>query len=183
MAKVNLPFATAYLRQWTQAAEHVRSADLEPIMIALEQVRHKHGTVYVAGNGGSAANAAHMACHLMDVGIKAMCLTDNAPLLTSLANDYQFEDALAMQVGRIWQPQDAICIFSCSGESHNVERLSRMGARPVLAFLGRKHDGISVDTDAVVHVEADHPGVVEDIHSAMIHMVKESLGIDFSVIP
>ena len=177
-----------YHDELNKAIASIDVTALQDIITQLMLVKDRHGTVYVAGNGGSSANASHMACHLMDAGIKAMCLTDNAPLLTSLANDHDYQSVFVKQVERIWQDGDVICIFSCSGTSENVVTLANIiafgdvwRAEPVLMFLGKAdiYDrGARERVTHSIHVAAAHPGVVEDVHSAMIHMVKEALLVD-----
>jgi phosphoheptose isomerase len=74
-----------------------KSFSINDIAYICERVvaaRDRNAVIYTAGNGGSALNAAHLACHLRDVDIRAVCLMDNPALLTSRSNDIDYPRAL-----------------------------------------------------------------------------------------
>ena len=74
--------------------------------------------VYIIGNGGSYANAAHMANDLLSVGIRAY--TMDAATLTAFANDYGYEYAFALWLGIVGEPDDTLIALSGSGKSPNI---------------------------------------------------------------
>ncbi|MQF70288.1 sugar isomerase, partial [SAR202 cluster bacterium AD-804-J14_MRT_500m] len=64
--------------------DSISDAHLEPLLSVLRERRDSGGQVYIAGNGGSAANASHAATHLRECGIKAICLNDSASHVTAI---------------------------------------------------------------------------------------------------
>lgn len=159
----------------------VNPAEVEAIAAMLRARQRKRGIVYVAGNGGSAANASHMACHLADVGITAICLTDNVPLLTARANDTSYERALSECVPWACTTyQDMVLVFSCSGSSPNIlDLLARAHIRgiPTAGLFGFKSNEPKAASwcDASVVLDSENYGAVEDIHSVLIHCLKQML--------
>jgi D-sedoheptulose 7-phosphate isomerase len=119
---------------------------VERVVRTLRQVRDRAGTVYVAGNGGSAATATHWVNDLCKatrtergLPIKAISLTDNASFLTALANDEGYDRVFAGQLENFATPGDVLILISASGNSPNlvraVETARERGVRSI-ALLG-----------------------------------------------
>lgn len=87
--------------------------------------------VYICGNGGSAANAIHIANDLIACGIKAHALTADVATLTAIANDYGFEHIFSRQLAVMGEPGDLLLALSGSGRSANIiqalEEADRLG--------------------------------------------------------
>ena len=83
---------------------------------AIMKARH----VYLCGNGGSAANAIHMANDLVACGVKAHALTADVATLTANANDYSYGAAFAVQLRVLVEPGDLVLVLSGSGNSPNI---------------------------------------------------------------
>lgn len=142
--------------------------------------------VMTAGNGGSSAIASHMVADIMKtVGRfdlpSAICLTDNVPLLTAMANDISYVDALAnIAALHHVNEEDLVVIVSSSGNSENVVNLARMslsrGARvyAMVGFNGGRLAGM-LDSNHVLHVDSYDYGVVEDVHHHVIHRLVRAL--------
>ena len=84
-----------------------------------ESIR-KAKRVYIAGNGGSAANAIHIANDLISVGIKAHALTADVATLTAIANDYGYEYVFSRQLEVFAEKGDLLIAMSGSGTSQNI---------------------------------------------------------------
>jgi D-sedoheptulose 7-phosphate isomerase len=80
----------------------------------------KANRVYIAGNGGSAANSIHFANDLISVGIKAQALTADVATLTAIANDFDYVQAFAKQITVFGEPGDLLILLSGSGKSPNI---------------------------------------------------------------
>lgn len=76
--------------------------------------------VYLCGNGGSAANAIHIANDLISCGIKAHALTADVSTLTAIANDYGYEYVFSRQLFVFGEPGDLLIVLSGSGNSQNI---------------------------------------------------------------
>ena len=141
----------------------------------LRQTQARNGTVYVAGNGGSAANAAHMAAHLADAGIRAIDLMGVTSLVSARANDYSYENALWLSVHKTMGANDCVMVFSVSGRSSNIRTLldhAREEKVPIIAIYG---SAAEIRADAGVALDSRHYGAVEDAHSFILHALAEML--------
>lgn len=76
--------------------------------------------VYICGNGGSAANAIHIANDLISCGVKAHALTADVATLTAIANDYSFEQVFSRQLAVFGEAGDLLIALSGSGKSKNI---------------------------------------------------------------
>ena len=142
-------------------------------------------TIYIAGNGGSAATASHMVNDLQKVcGLNAICLTDNVPVLTAYANDDCYENVFVNQIKDKATNEDAIVILSGSGDSENLLRLAKYGIDngvAVVAFLGTdggkmqwlndvKNQDMLDGTYFQIHINSDQEHT-EDWHLMLEHLL------------
>jgi D-sedoheptulose 7-phosphate isomerase len=101
----------------------------EPLKQASERMVHclmNEGKILACGNGGSAADAQHFTAELLNrfemerPGLAAMALTTDTSTLTSIANDYDFDQVFSKQIRALGQPNDLLLAISTSGNSRNV---------------------------------------------------------------
>ncbi len=139
------------------------------------------GKILSCGNGGSAADAQHFSSELLNrfemerPGLPAMALTTDASTVTSIGNDYAFEEIFAKQVLALGKPQDVLFGISTSGNSENVIRAiaaaHERGMR-VVALSGR--DGgrmaeLFVEGDVEIRVPATRTARIQEVHLLAIH--------------
>lgn len=178
-----------YVAEMHEALKGIPLGKLEEIASLLERA-YEHGkTVYVVGNGGSAATASHMACdfakttlgkrhHEIHKRLKAISLSDNMPLITAWGNDVAYEHVFEQQLRNLANEGDVLIAISASGNSPNIvlclQTARAMGLRTV-GFLGFK-GGKSLELcDHAVVVESENYGVIEDLHSILNHMLTATL--------
>jgi len=149
---------------------------------------HKQGKqIFIAGNGGSAAIASHMACDLAktvlgtSTGTRAkrfrvIALTDNVPLITAWANDVGYETVFAEQLRNLATSGDLLVVITGSGNSPNivaaVKAAKELGLQStgLLGFDG----GIVKDLlDSCVIVKSNNYGHVEDAHMILTHLITD----------
>lgn len=87
----------------------------------IQESKTEGRTVFLIGNGGSAANAIHIANDLISVGVRAHALLDVATL-TMLANDFSYEEVFSRQIAVLGRPKDVLIALSGSGNSPNILR-------------------------------------------------------------
>lgn len=152
------------------------------LVAALSRLSASGGLVLLAGNGGSAATAAHAAVDLSKCGLRALALTESGPMLTMLANDYEPAQVFARQVVRLGRPDDVLVLLSVSGRSPNVLQAAaaaRGSGLRVVALTGGTADRtappLAALADLVVVVPSDDYGIVEDLHGAILHATAASL--------
>ncbi len=143
------------------------------------------------GNGGSAGDAQHFSSELLNrfererPGLPAIALTTDSSTLTSIANDYAYEDIFAKQVRALGRSGDILLAISTSGNSENVNRAiaaAHERSMQVVALSGR--DGgrmaeILVAGDVEIRVPADRTARIQEVHLVIIHclcdLIDESL--------
>jgi D-sedoheptulose 7-phosphate isomerase len=138
------------------------------------------GTVYLCGNGGSAADAQHIAGEFVGRfraerrALPAVALSTDTSILTCIANDYDYERVFARQVEALVRPGDLLWAFSTSGTSPNViqaaEAARRRGAR-VLAFTGRANSKLEKRADLCLCAEAALTARSQEMHQLAYHII------------
>ena len=165
--------------------QRVRSMDQGPIVRAAEalgRTLEAGRTVLVFGNGGSAADAQHVAAELVGrfirerSGMAAVALTTDASVLTSIANDYGFDRVFARQVEALGRPGDAALAISTSGRSANVvEAMKAAAARGLTTIALTGNDGGPVGAAADIHVNVPDTSAarVQEVHRTLLHAMCE----------
>jgi D-sedoheptulose 7-phosphate isomerase len=149
------------------------------IAMRLAECLKAGGTVYLMGNGGSAADAQHIACELVGryreerKAMRAVALTTDTSVLTSVSNDYGFDDVFRRQVEGLVRKGDAVVGFSTSGGSANViracERARDIGAT-VVGFSGRGGKLKEV-ADVCLTVPEDETPRIQEVHITAGHII------------
>ena len=145
------------------------------------------GLLAIAGNGGSATTASHMAADLVLatrlVGpplFRTISLAENGALLTALANDRGYDAVFSDQLEGLLGPGDGLLLISASGNSPNVvaaaQRANHVGASTI-ALVGFDGGRLASICDEVVHVpsRSGEYGPVEDAHLMLEHMITEAV--------
>jgi D-sedoheptulose 7-phosphate isomerase len=162
------------------AAEHAET--VAAIAARYEAALRGGGTLFFAGNGGSAADAQHLATEYVvryqstRPALRAIALTTDSSLLTACANDMGFDEVFARQVEALAKPGDLLVLHSTSGESPNVLRAAqsaRARGVPVIAFLGRGGGQLKALADLALVVPSDDTARIQEIHLAVEHLICE----------
>ncbi len=145
---------------------------------ALVQCFENGGTVYFCGNGGSAADAQHLAAefsgrYLIErPGLPAVALTTNSSAVTAIGNDYGYDDVFARQLEGLSSPGDVLVAITTSGGSESVRRAVRVAQQRGLTVIGmtgaRGGEFAAMCDIALVTPHASTPHVQEG-HIAMGH--------------
>lgn len=145
-----------------------------------EAVLRGGGTLFFAGNGGSAADAQHIAAEYVvryqttRPGLSAVALTTDTSVLTACANDLGFDEVFARQVESLARPGDLLVLHSTSGESPNVIRAAQSAkARgvPVVAFLGKSGGQLKGIADVSLVIPSDETARIQELHLAIEHII------------
>lgn len=138
------------------------------------------GTLYFCGNGGSAADAQHVATEYVvryrrnRRAYPAVALTTDTSLLTACGNDFGFDEVFARQVEAFCRPGDLLVIHSTSGNSPNVIRAAEAarerGAR-VLALSARDGGALRALADHNVVIPTDRTDRAQELHLCVEHLI------------
>jgi len=138
------------------------------------------GQVLFCGNGGSAADAQHLAAELVGrlqlerPAYRAVALTTDTSVLTAVGNDYGYAEVFARQVEGLGRAGDVLVAISTSGRSENVLRAAasaRARGMAVIAFLGPAPSPLDEDADLALHVDGDVAGLVQQGHITIGHAI------------
>jgi D-sedoheptulose 7-phosphate isomerase len=163
---------------------------IERIVGRLRFARENAGTVFVAGNGGSAATASHW---VNDLGkatkrsgraaMRVMCLSDNASWLTALANDDGYDEVFSGQLDNFARDDDLLVVISASGNSANLVRAVEVASSRGAVTIGLLGFDGGVLKDLVseciwLSTEKGAYELVEDAHSIICHILTSCLAQD-----
>lgn len=167
-----------------RAAQAARA--LEPQIVALAaryaRVLRDGGRLFFCGNGGSAADAQHLATEYVvryaadRRPFAAVALTTDTSVLTAAGNDLGFEQVFARQVEALCRPADLLVLHSTSGRSPNLiaaARAARARGVPTVAFLGQAGGPLAEQVDEAVLVPCGETGLIQLLHLALQHLIVE----------
>jgi D-sedoheptulose 7-phosphate isomerase len=136
--------------------------------------------VLVCGNGGSAAEAQHLAGELVGRFRRerepwpVMALTADMAVLTAVANDYGYDTVFERQVAAFGRRGDVLVGISTSGESANVVNaacLARDRGMSVIALTGHEPNRLGRDADVAITVPAAETALVQEVHTVLVHLI------------
>ena len=138
----------------------------------------------IAGNGGSAADAQHIAAEIVGryrqdrhAGA-ALALTTDTSALTAIANDYGFEQVFARQVEGLGRRGDVLLALSTSGRSPNILaalRSAREGGLVTAGFTGRNGEALRAHCDHLLVAPSDDTAVIQQIHLVVAHAICDQI--------
>ena len=161
----------------------LETAGIETIVSAAEMITGalKHdGRVFICGNGGSAADAQHIAAELVGRfecqrrGLPAVALTTDTSIITSVANDYGYENVFTRQVEALVREGDILWAISTSGSSANVvaaAELAKKKGASILAFTGRSNSKLEKIADICFCAEDKSTARSQEIHQLAYHII------------
>jgi D-sedoheptulose 7-phosphate isomerase len=138
------------------------------------------GQVLFCGNGGSAADAQHLAAELVGrlakerPAYRAVALTTDSSVLTAVGNDYGYAEVFARQVEGLGRRGDVLVAISTSGRSENVLRAAaaaKQAGLAVIALLGPVHSPLDATADVALHVDGELAGLVQQGHITVGHAI------------
>ncbi|MBD3246754.1 MAG: SIS domain-containing protein [Candidatus Omnitrophica bacterium] len=138
------------------------------------------GKLIFAGNGGSAADAQHLAAELVGRFLKdrrplpALALTTNTSILTSVANDYGYQEVFLRQLQALGQSSDILFVISTSGESPNLLRAAEYARRNkihTVGLLGKKGGRLRAYVDTACVVQHQDTPRIQEMHILIGHIL------------
>lgn len=134
--------------------------------------------VYIVGNGGSAANAIHIANDLISCGIKAQSLTSDIATITAIANDFGYEYIFSRQLGVLGEEGDLLIVLSGSGNSQNIIHAihaAHMEYMKVIAITGAWQANQSSGLADYSIQYGENMQIAEDYQLTLIHQVYRAI--------
>jgi len=163
----------------------VASGDLSPVVEAAKLIVSaltSGGKLLVCGNGGSASDAQHVAAELVGrferqrQALPALALTVDTSVLTSIANDFSYEEVFARQLEAVGGPHDVLLAISTSGRSANVlraiERAKALGLKSI-ALTANDGGVIGSLVDVHINVPSRATARAQEVHRTILHAICE----------
>ncbi len=169
----------SYLDRLCGLLDHIRKQPLGDLVAILRDAYQRNGTIWTLGNGGSAANSAHLALHLTECGYAARDLLSEGATLTALANDHGYAKAPLIALRNGASNHDVLVAITGSGDSPNVLSALAEAKRKHMTTIGLLgfNDGgaAAVLCDYVLPLPLREYGPIEDAHSVVIHIIATML--------
>jgi len=176
-----------YFERLDQAKEKLDCKKIVKLILKIKKMIGTKGTIFIAGNGGSAALSSHMACdlgktilgnkpRLNNNRLRVISLVDNVSLITAWANDEGYKYIFSEQLKSLAKKGDFLIVISASGNSENIVELVEIAKKMdletfgVLGFNGGKVRKI---VDDYILAESNDYGVIEDLHTIIVHLITD----------
>lgn len=166
-----------------------RSAPLAKAADWLIETLRNGNKVFVAGNGGSAAEAQHFAAELVGrfkrerQPYAVLALTTDTSILTAIANDYGYREVFARQVVGLGQPGDLLVTFSTSGESENLIRAALAAQQclmRVISITGERISRLARHAGVTLRVPSSDTAIAQELHMIVTHILCDLVETELS---
>jgi phosphoheptose isomerase len=176
-------FVDEYYRRSIETISSFDKGPLEDVLKIFLKLAETGGTLWVAGNGGSAAVADQIVCDTTKgatlddrPAVRTVSLAANGSMLTALGNDIGYDQIFRQQLAYYLKPDDAVLLVSSSGNSPNVVEACKYAKQrgvPTIAFVGFDGGQLKQLADLAIHAEIRNYGIVEDLHMSLIHCLTQ----------
>ena len=175
-----------YIQQVMAATQAVDQKTMLASIDMLEEAYQNGRSVFLIGNGGSAANASHFAEDLCKGALtddnpkrfRVLSLTDNTPFITAIGNDIGYANIFEFQLRQFAEPEDVLIAISGSGNSPNIIKAvdyAKANGVKVIGLTGFDGGKLKSLSDVSVHVPLDHMCQSEAVHSVVSHLIVDLL--------
>ena len=156
---------------------------------AITKAIKQNGRLYICGNGGSAADAQHIAAELVGrfecerKGLPVIALTTDTSLITSVSNDYGYDNIFVRQVEALIKEGDILWAFSTSGASPNVVAAAQLAKRKgalILAFTGKADSELEQIADICFCANSQSTARSQEIHQLAYHIICQLVEQNFT---
>ena len=172
-------FISTYINSLSSS---IMNSDMEKLHKAAMQILKtikKDATIYVCGNGGSAAIANHYVVDFLKFfrektiyKPKIFSFSNNIETITAISNDINYKFVFKYQAENLCKKNDLIIIVSSSGNSENIIELLKFTKKnkiTTIGFSGFKGGYLKRNSDISVHINAENYGISEDAHHILMH--------------
>lgn len=170
-----------YYKREIRIIQKLNIDEINEAMNAIYDSYKKDGTIYVCGNGGSAATASHMQndfnkgiSEYVDRKFNLYCLNDNVATIMAIANDIGYEEIFRFQMRNKIKKNDLFIGISGSGNSKNVLNAAEYAKEqgiPVIGITGYSGGKLRELADYKMHVDENDMQIAEDVHMTFDHMM------------
>ena len=178
-------FFKKYTNNLNNAITNINIRNLNLASKLMIDVIKKGKTIYVCGNGGSAAIANHYVCDFLKYfrqrskfSPKIVSLSNSIETITAIANDMNYKYIFKYQLESLYKKGDILLIVSSSGNSENVKEVLKFANKKkikTIGFSGFKGGYLNKNSNISLHVKAMNYGISEDSHHVLMHIILQYL--------
>ena len=172
-------FLEHYMKLLTNSIMDTDMKNLNQAALQILKTIKKDATIYVCGNGGSAAISNHYVVDFLkffrektDYNPKIVSLSNNVETITAISNDIDYKYIFSYQAENLCNKNDLIIIISSSGNSKNIIELVKFAKKrkiTTIGFSGFKGGYLKKNSDISIHIEVQNYGISEDAHHILMH--------------
>ncbi len=178
-------FIKNYIKESITAKEMILSNEhiiqlIEKVVVIITEAYDSGNKILIAGNGGSAADAQHIAAELVSKflldrpALNAIALTTNTSILTAVGNDYNNDYIFSRQVQAYGSKGDVFIAISTSGNSLNIvnaaKEAQKLGLK-VVGLVGAKKTKLEEFSDVLINVPSESTPIIQESHIMIGHML------------
>ena len=188
-SKIN--FFEDYIKETQKVYNNLDLKLLEKITLIIQKKIQLNKSIFVCGNGGSAAIANHFLCDF-NKGIenssnklfnpKVVSLTNSVEMITAIGNDEKFEKVFSRQLENYAKNDDLLIVFSCSGKSKNISDVLNFAKKKrldVIKFFGFTNKNSLKKNEITFSLSSNNYGISEDVFQALMHMISQKIRSKF----
>jgi D-sedoheptulose 7-phosphate isomerase len=174
-----------YFKRLKDTLDKLDLEAIEKIVKALLKCREDGRTMFIFGNGGSAANASHIAgdflkgiSYGMEKRFKVLSLVDNIAGTTAITNDLSYDEVFIEQLRTFFVPGDVVIGISGSGNSENVVKAVKWASENggvTVGMVGYNGGRLGKIAGIVVHAPVNDMEITEDVHAMIFHSIKQEI--------
>ncbi len=176
------------IRDHFTASIQTKQLSIDTLVDAIEQAGTKlsncllnDGKILTCGNGGSACDAQHFSSEMLNryerdrPGLPALALTTDSSTITSIANDYNFEDIFSKQIRALGQTDDILLAYTTSGNSSNITKAATAAhdrQMSVIALTGKDGGSLATllkETDLEIRIPSQSTARIQEVHLLITH--------------
>ena len=180
MVKKFTPFINDYISNLISSIRKIDFKKLKKASDLILKTVAKKKTIYVCGNGGSAAISNHYICDYLKflrqnskLRPKIISLSSNIETITAISNDLSYDQIFKYQAESLFVKDDLLIAISSSGNSSNIKEVVKFSKRKnvkVIGFCGFEGGFLKKNSDIAIHVKANNYGISEDAHHILMHI-------------
>jgi D-sedoheptulose 7-phosphate isomerase len=178
-------FYSEYFNKLNKTLTCLDESKINQLFIWLLDAYNTSSNIFIFGNGGSGANASHIAgdyvkgaSYGLENRFRMLCLNDNMSALMAISNDIGYEYVFKEQLCNFLQPEDLVIGFSGSGNSANIieaMQYAKQNSARTVGVCGYSGGKLKHEVDLVIHAEIDDMEIAEDLQLIVFHAIKQKL--------
>ena len=184
MSKIK-KFTTEYINNICKAIYNTDFKNLDISAKEILKTIKRNGSIYVCGNGGSAAIANHYVVDFLKffrenttLKPKIFSLSNNIETVTAISNDIDYKKVFSYQAENYCDKNDLLIIISSSGNSENIKEIIKFSKKnkvKTIGFSGFEGGYLKKNSDISIHINFNNYGISEDAHHILMHILLQFL--------